>query len=134
MRMGLQRIVGWASVPVGVAVGLWMALLTTHPYACPGPGLGTRRPLPRPAGVFAGGVHSLRSNRGGHGDPHLAGAAPPDLGLTLRIRRRIISVRGRRLYPRRVLVIRTRLPFPETLGDVSGVSCARYVAVVPASR
>ncbi len=45
-----------------------------------------------------------------------------------------VSVRGRRLYPRRVLVIRTRLPFLETLGDVSGVSFARYFAGVPASR
>lgn len=55
MRLNLQRFLRWASVPVGVAVGLWMALLTTHPYACPGPGLGTRYLcLAQPA--FAPGV------------------------------------------------------------------------------
>ena len=55
MGTTLQRLVMLASVPVGVAVGLWMALLTTHRYACPGPGLGLRNLcLPEPA--FARGT------------------------------------------------------------------------------
>ena len=55
MRTTLQRLVRLASVPVGIAVGLWMALLTDHPYACPVIGLGTRELcLGRPA--FATGT------------------------------------------------------------------------------
>jgi len=124
MRMGLQRIVGWASVPVGVAARLWMALLTTHPYL-PGPG-------PEPAALclaqpaFSPGVCILcGSNRGGHGIL---------ISLVLRPRPRtdaahspsIISVRGRRLYPRRVLVSE-RASLPGDPWRCVGVFCARYV-------
>jgi hypothetical protein len=54
MRRILASVVGVASVPVGVAVGLWMASLTRTP-SCPVKGLGTAALcVPRP--VFTPGL------------------------------------------------------------------------------